>query len=98
MLVVGTQLFVTSDSNDVNATSFGTVATGHVMTYDLTGVAATSTVSVASGAGSLANDRLALYASSGSLQQKLGSNASTTTGPTVDIPAMLTRRLWLRTK
>ncbi len=96
-LVVGTQLFVTSDASDVNASSYGSVTTGHVMTYDLSGLVVSTTVAVGSGASSLTNDRLALYNSSGSNQQTLATAASTT-GPSVDIAPKLTRNLWLRTK
>ncbi len=98
VLIVGTQLFVTSDSNDVNATSYGSVSTGHVMTFDLVGLAVSTTVAVGSGASSLANDRLALYSSSGGGQQALGTGAVSTVGPGVDIAAKLTRNVWLRTK
>src|SRR5207302_10341900 len=49
-LVVGSQLFVSVDSTDINLSSFGTgTNTGHVIAADLTGV--TSPVTIASFAG-----------------------------------------------
>ena len=60
-LVVGNQLFITSDSSDVNLSTYGTsgATTGHLTTVDITGGTATTVVSmtpVANGAGSVVND------------------------------------------
>ena len=98
--VVGTQLFVTTDTGDVNGSAYGTTtsATGHVYTVDLTSGTAGTTLAVQSGASSVANLGTTLYTSSGSAQQQLGAAASTTVGPNVgsqSIPRMV-RQLWLR--
>jgi len=100
-LVVGTQLFVTSDSADVDASSYGgtTADTGSMMTVDLATSSAT-TVVVHSGAGSLASSGTTLYSSSSNRQQQLTAAAAGTAGPSVDVTAQpkVTRNLWLRTR
>lgn len=100
-LVVGSQLLVTSDSQDINLSTYGTTttATGRLSTYDLTGVAAASTVAIFSGAGSLANNGGTLYASAGTKQTRMSATA-TTTGESVDLESTkpVIRNLWLRSE
>lgn len=100
VLVIGTELFVTTDNTDINSSSFGTGGdTGHVLNYDLA-EATSSTVVVRGGAGSLAHDGTTLFSSSSDHQQQLSSNAQSTTGTSVDsqLVAKLGRMLWLRTQ
>jgi hypothetical protein len=101
VLVVGGELFATTDSTDVNASTYGSAGatTGHVVRYDLT-AATSTTVVVRGGAGSLANAGAVLYSSSSDRQEKLATNALSTTGVTVDTQAIARseRLLWLRTQ
>jgi hypothetical protein len=100
VLVVGDQLFLTTDNSDVNATGFGTGGnTGHLVTYSLATSSATSVV-IRGGAGSIANSSATLYSSSSDKQQQLATDALSTTGTSVDTQTAtkLERRLWLRTK
>jgi len=100
VLIVGTQLFVTSDSSDVNLSTYGTsgAATGHLTTVDITGSAATTVVTmtpVANGAGSVVNDTSTtnVYGA-----YKLGTtNGSTGAKTDLTTPASLKRNVWLRT-
>ena len=101
-LVVGTQLLVTTDSGDINSASYATTAgasTGTLSTVDLAGAAATSTVAIVSGAGSIVNNGSTLYSSGGNQQMQVTATA-TTTGPTVDLSSTskVLRSLWLRTQ
>ena len=95
-LVVGNQLFVTSDSSDVNLSSYGTSGnSGHLTTVDL----ATSTGTVVAlsgltgGAGSVVNNGTSIYTS------KSVATATTSTGTSVDLTSLpkVVRALWLRT-
>ncbi|CAN5850540.1 hypothetical protein BH11MYX3_BH11MYX3_03120 [soil metagenome] len=98
-LVVGTQLFLTTDSTDINLASYGTSAssTGHLTTFDVVGGASTTAV-ITAGGSSLANSGSNLYSSSSSTQEQLTATA-TTTGDKVDLESTRTtsRVLWLRT-
>jgi hypothetical protein len=99
VLVVGSKLLVTTDSTDINLSTFGgSTNTGHVTDVDLKGVAATSVVVVNSGASSLVNQGTTLYSSASTQQQQL--TTSSTTGVTVDMAAIpkFVRNLWLRTQ
>ncbi|HUS32898.1 MAG TPA: hypothetical protein VMZ53_30560 [Kofleriaceae bacterium] len=101
-IVVGTQLFVTTDSQDANGSSYGATAnTGSLRTYALgtTAIAPalSTTTPIAAGATSLAQSGTTLVASGGQKQQKMTS-ATTTAGNKVDLSAFskITRMLWLR--
>ena len=99
--VVGTQVFVTTDTADINAATYGAGTTGHVYGYDLAGSSLGAPMTIISGAGSLAHLGTTLYASAGSAQQQLSSAANTATGPSVglglvpacDPPAVAAQRL-----
>ncbi|HSN30706.1 MAG TPA: hypothetical protein VLT45_30675 [Kofleriaceae bacterium] len=96
--VVGTQVFVTTDTGDVNAATYGSGTTGHVYSVDLTGNVAASPFVTISGAGELASIGTTLIVSAGSAQQQLTSSASAATGPSVNsgwFPHVI-RRLWVR--
>lgn len=107
--VVGTQVFFTTDTTSVNSASYGTssTATGYSYAVNVAGISTPSSgspviavtgTSIQSGASSLANNGTTLYASSGSTNQQLGTNALTTTGPSVTATNLtaIKRQLWLR--
>jgi type IV pilus assembly protein PilY1 len=96
-LVVGSQLFVTTDSGDVNASSYGSTAnSGTVRTVELATQTSTTAV-VSSGGSALAASGTTLVSSSGQKQQQTAT-ATGTTGTSVDIFAAITvsRLLYLR--
>lgn len=100
IVVVGTQLFATTDSTDINSSTYGTTGnTGHIVSYDLTG-GTTSTVVVRGGAGSIGNSGTTLYSSSSNAQQQVTISATSTTGASVDSQtvAKSQRLLWLRSE
>lgn len=99
-LVVGNQLFVTSDSSDVNLSTYGTsgAITGHLTTVAISGAASTTVVSmtpVANGAGSVVNDTAGtgVYGA----YQLATTNGSTGSKVDLSIPSTLRRNAWLRT-
>jgi hypothetical protein len=100
VLVVGEELFVTTDNADINAAGYGTSGnTGQLLRYNLT-TAASSTVVVRSGASAVAADGTTLFSSAADRQQQMVTDALSTVGATVDsfVNAKLTRLLWLRTQ
>jgi hypothetical protein len=101
-VVIGGQLFVTSDSTDVNASTFGTGSgnTGHMTAIDLADGTVGSTIVIASGAATLASSGTSLYTSSATKQQQLSTQAASTTGEATEITGTqaFKRLLWLRTK
>lgn len=101
VLVVGQEVFVTTDTTDVNLATYGTGGnTGHAFAFDLTTSTASTAVVVRGGAASLANAGTTLYSSSSDQQQELPTAAAGTTGATVDggVVPKLERKLWLRTQ
>jgi type IV pilus assembly protein PilY1 len=99
-LVVGNQLFVTSDSSDVNLSTYGTsgATTGHLTTVALSGASSTTVVAmtpVANGAGSVVNDTAGtgVYGA----YQLATTNGSTGSRVDLTIPASLRRNAWVRT-
>jgi len=100
LVVIGAQLFLTTDTSDVNATGFGTSgATGHLVTYSLLTASAT-TVVIRGGSSSIASSGATLYSSSSDQQQELANDAESTSGTTVDTEsaAKLERKLWLKSE
>ena len=100
-LIVGNQLFVTTDTTDVNFSTFGTTSanTGSLMTVNLANSTST-TVVISGGASSLASSGTTLISSTSDQQSKLATSATSTTGTSVDSVAVakITRALWLRSK
>ncbi len=97
--IVGGELFVTTDSTDVNASGYGTAgSTGHVYRAPLSSV--TTVVAVQGGAAALAAGGTALFAASSSQQERLGTDAASTVGNKVDSQGAprISRMLWLRTE
>jgi hypothetical protein len=103
VLIVGTQAFVTTSTEDVNLTGYGTHGdTGKVSVADLTTAAGTTTVfqtATRGGASSLASVGTTLIGSSADKQQSMTTTATTTVGPvvTTEETGHTTRNLWLRT-
>ncbi len=108
--IVGEEIFVTTDTSDVNAATFGTSGTdtGRTLSFyfgtNLPAGRGTRLITVQSqrtGASSIANDGTGLFSSSGGKRQKLGTNAiglaGTRTTPASDVTTMV-RKLWLRTE
>ncbi len=96
-LVVGTQLFVSTDSTDVNAASYGATAnTGTLRTFELGQLTSTTTVLNAGGTAVGAYGT-SLVSSSGQKQQQTPS-ATGTVGTSVDITIVgaLARMLYLQ--
>lgn len=100
-LVVGNEIFITTDNGDVNSASYGTSGNNTGKAYRLTtsGGSSGTAVVLAGGATSVANVGTAMYTGSGNASQRLGTNAASTSGASVD--GMQTaggmRKLWLRT-
>jgi hypothetical protein len=98
VLVAGNQLFVTSDSSDVNVSTYGTggVVTGHLTTLDIS--TGTTTVvdmtPVANGAGSVVSNSTDVYGAYklATTNGSSGTSVGLTTAPKVF------RNLWLRTQ
>jgi hypothetical protein len=107
LLVVGGQLFLTSDGNDVNTSSYSAASTSHLMVVDTTTNAATTYVLTGGGAGSLVNKGTSIYNATatqqGVLQNGAGTQVSATAATdnhgvdTAQLPK-ITRNLWLRTQ
>jgi hypothetical protein len=98
--IVGTTLFITTDSTDVNAGAYGaTATTGHVYSYDV--VSGTQTVVVAAGGASSvgASSTGSIYVSSSGAQQKITSGVGTT-GIAINATrnVKLARQLWMRSQ
>ena len=97
-LVVGNQIFVTTDTADVNASTYGTTgtSTGKLYTLSFAG-AATSTV-IVNGASSAIRSDNGTYAGAGTTIQY--ATAAAPGGTRVDPEALprVSRKLWLRTE
>lgn len=98
--VIGDQIFLTTDSTDVNATTYGTGGnTGTLHRIDLQGANA-ATVAIMGGAASVGRQGTTTYAASGDKAQQLSLSA-TASDPTESVTAAMqskvTRRMWLRT-
>ena len=106
VVVVGNELFITTDSTDVNSTSYGssTANTGHVYNYTFGGSSPSqgSTVVVASGASSVAADTSTntVYSSSSASQQQVNTPVTAAGGTSVNdqFTTQASRQLWLRTQ
>jgi hypothetical protein len=101
--IVGTEVFFTTDTGDVNAPTFGssTADTGRVIGYNFATDLANAVITTRSGATNIVNDGAALFASGGGKRQRLGTDAAGTIGDrtvaTEETTSMI-RRLWLRTE
>jgi len=102
--IVGDDIFVSTDTSDVNAATFGTSAsaTGTLYAYTFGGASpGLASVVVATGAGAIANSGQKLYSSSGSTRQEASIVAASAVGTAVTAPTQVSqtlRKLWLRTE
>ena len=109
--IIGTEVFVTTDTSNVNAATFGSsgVDTGFVTGYDFgTNVAIPAIGQTRTGASALINDGLAIFSSSGSKRQRLldsgtggAKDAASQVGVKTTAAREVTktlRKLWLRTE
>lgn len=104
-LVVGTQLFLTSDSSDINLATYGTstAQTGRLTTFDITTGGTPTTAVITSGATSLAysSGTNQLYSSSRNSQEQLSAAPTNQSGgEKVDLESapQMSRNLWLRSE
>lgn len=99
-LVIGNQIFFTTDTSDVNDAAFGTAGsqTGHAYKFDI-GSSSPTVAVIQGGAGSLVNNGTSVISGSSDKMEAVSSlTAASTTGPSVVTAAnMATRRLWLQT-
>ncbi|MCA9676400.1 MAG: hypothetical protein H6708_34530 [Kofleriaceae bacterium] len=98
-VVVGSELFLTTDTSDVNGSTYGTgTNTGRSRTIDLGNEVVGAAVTIAAGAGTLGHHGTTLYTSSAQTQQQLAFGAATTDGLAAEIKRQTSylRRLWLR--
>jgi hypothetical protein len=95
---VGNQIYVTTDTSDVNNSiySTGTTATGKLYTIGFNGIGTSTTIFA--GASSAAHLAPGIYSGAGTTIQYTG--AATTGGTRVDLEAAphVARKLWLRTE
>ena len=96
--VLGDQLFVTSDTTDVNSAAFGLATdTGHLYKMDLSNGGNFATTIINGGAGSIAHSGTTLYAASGSQIEEVGfaANTATTNQTSSYGTAAVARKMWL---
>lgn len=100
-VVIGGQVFITTDSQDVNSTTYGTTIgnTGTVYQVSLSNPASSTTYVVTGGAGSVAATASTVYMGSKTTMQALSGAPPANIGDSVNSAAnaSVTRRLWLRT-
>jgi hypothetical protein len=101
-LVVGGEVFIATDTADVNSSTYGTTstATGHVDRITTAGASSGTIMVVQGGAGSVANSGTTLFTGSSSAAQQVSPGAQSATGTAVDpaATAQVTRKLWLVTQ
>ncbi|MEJ7601741.1 MAG: hypothetical protein WKG01_27825 [Kofleriaceae bacterium] len=102
--VIGTSLYVVTDSSDISSATFGSTqtATGKLTTIQLSSGSASS-VAIYSGVGSLAVAKTAsgatLYGAGNDKQQQVAADLSTIGGTKLDnVDPKMARKLWLRTQ
>ena len=99
--VIGTQVFLTTDADDINQTGFGDSLSGKLYRVNgSTGTAVSSAIQIAGGSGSVAGFGAQVWVSGGKAAQQITGGASTAGGEVVNTtaPPKVTRRLWLRTQ
>jgi hypothetical protein len=99
--IIGDNIFLTTDSTDVNATSYGTGGnTGNMHKLTLGGTIVGTTVAIMGGAASIGHSGTTTYAATGDKAQQLSVGAGSDT-PTQGVnggsQSKVARRLWLRT-
>lgn len=102
-VVIGGEIYVTSDSEDINQVAYGTdsVESGHLTRMNLDGTGAT-TIAVAGGAGSVGSfDTMVFSASADKVQRTSALDATRPTGSSklhIGLAPSVTRKLWLRSQ
>jgi hypothetical protein len=100
-VVIGGEVFITADSEDVNSLTYGTTAgdTGRVYKVNLSNPATVVAYDSTGGAGSIAATSSAVYMGSKTAMQALAGAPPANTGDAVNSATNgeVTRRLWLRT-
>ena len=112
--IIGNEVFVTTDTSDVNAATFGSSGTntGVVTSFNFqSDTPDTNYSAIRTGASALVNDTVggefAIFSSSGSKRQRLANgagaarNAASRSGVSTTAPRQVTqtiRKLWLRTE
>jgi hypothetical protein len=98
-LVVGDQIFVTTDTADVNSSTYGTggTSTGKLYTLSFNG-SATATTTIVAGASSAVRSTTGTYVGGG--QKTQYATTATAGGTRVDPEATpkVSRKLWVRTE
>ena len=106
-VIVGNEIFFTTDTGDVNATGYGTTGspTGKLYRLDFDGAEVGTSVvllppDLAGGANMIANSGTALFTSGADKTQQVATSAAGTAGTAVDATQLpkVTRKLWLRTQ
>lgn len=99
-VVIGDQLFVTTDSEDVNQEGFGTGGSdsGRLHRLDIPSGGNASSIVIAGGAGSVTSYGTELFASSKDKAVHVTTDARTTANASTNAAATpkVTRKLWLR--
>ena len=98
VLVVGNQIFVTTDTADVNAALYGTTGAATGKLYKLSFAGAGSSSALVGGASSVARSDNGVYAGASTTIQYGTSASPGGTGVDPDATPRITRRLWLRTE
>jgi hypothetical protein len=99
-VVIGGEIYVTSDSEDINQVAYGTdsTASGHLTRMNLDGTSP-STISIAGGAGSVGTfDTLVFSSSADKVQRNASLDATKPTGSSklhMGLAPSVSRKLWL---
>jgi hypothetical protein len=105
LLVVGNQIFLTTDTTNINSSSYGKTGatTGHAYSFTIGSSTAVTAVGsnsgvIQGGASGLINDGTSIYGGAADRQQRLGSTATSTAGTSVDYTnnKKPSRLAWLR--
>lgn len=99
--VIGTQVLVTADTDDVNQNTFGDAQSGKLYRVSVsTGAAVSAAITIAGGSSSVVGYGNQLWVSGGKAAQEISGGATTSGGEVVNtVPSpKVTRRLWLKTQ
>lgn len=98
-VVAGNELFITTETEDVNSSSYGlTGGTGKVLQYSLSGGTFVAQYQTSGGAGSVDVRNGTIFAGSGSAAQKITPSSFNPDGKSTELTFEVneTRQLWLR--
>ncbi len=99
-VIIGDQLFVTTDSTDVNGSTFGGTASGKLYRMDLANGGTSSSLVISGGAGAIASNGTTLFASSGKSVAQIATAARTAVSAATNVNPLqnLSRVIWLSTR